>query len=428
MLRLPRSRKVRLGLAAVAGALVGFLALNFGGPEKQVEWQVEHSQGIDSPQFHREMSVLLGPPMVDGNTVEALQNGDEIFPAMLAAIRSARHSVTFETYIYWSGRIGREFSEALAGRARAGVPVKVMVDWFGSQKMDAELLQTMEDAGVEIERFHPLAWYTLSRMNNRTHRKLLVVDGHIGFTGGVGIADLWLGDAQDPQHWRDVHFRIEGPVVTQMQASFADNWIKTTGRVLQGEEFFPSVRPVGNITAQVFSSSPEGGADSMRLMYLLAIAAADSSIDLAASYFVPDDLTTESLISAMQRGVRLRIVLPGPHTDAEIVASASSAEWGRLLEEGAEIYEYQPTMYHAKVMVVDGYMVSVGSTNFDNRSFALNAEANLNVYDRAFAAHMTEVFEQDIAESTQMTLQQWRDRPWSERITEQFSNMLRSQL
>ena len=423
-----RNRKVQLLLAALAGAVLAFLALNFAPPEKQVEWQLPHEEGITSPQFRREMSVLLGPPMVEGNQVQALQNGDEIFPAMLEAIRAAERSISFETYIYWSGSIGEEFSDALSERARAGVPVKVMIDWFGSQKMDESMLSAMEDAGVEVERFHPLAWYSMSRMNNRTHRKLLVVDGRIGFTGGVGIGDVWLGDAQDPDHWRDVHFRVEGPVVTQMQASFADNWIKTTGRVLKGDEWFPPVPAAGGMPAQMFSSSPDGGADSMRLMYMLAIAAANESIDIAASYFVPDELTTRTMASALERGVRLRIILPGPHTDAEIVNTASKSGWGPLLEAGAEIHEYQPTMFHNKVMVVDGYMVSVGSTNFDNRSFALNAEANLNVYDREFAAEMTRVFEQDLAESRQITLEQWRNRPWSERIREPFVNMLRSQL
>jgi cardiolipin synthase len=232
------------------------------------------------------MGVMLGPQIVDGNRFDALLNGDQIFPSMLKAIRGAQKTVTFETYIYWSEAIGKEFADALSERARAGVKVHVLIDWVGSSKMDQSYLATMKQAGVEVEKYHPLRWYNLGRMNNRTHRKLLIVDGRVGFTGGVGIAGQWTGNAQDQEHWRDSHFRVEGPVVAQMQAVLLDNWTKTTGKVLHGPDYFPALEPAGTGRAQMFSSSPTGGSESMHLMYLLAITAAQRSIHLSSSYFV----------------------------------------------------------------------------------------------------------------------------------------------
>jgi cardiolipin synthase len=425
------SRK-RIVVSAVVGAvtaiLITIITLNFIQPERRIQQQVEHKYTTADAEFRHELSTLLGPPILDGNRVENFENGDQIFPAMLAAVRGARRSINFETYIYWTGDIGREFADALIERSHAKIPVHVLVDWVGSQKMDPVLIDRMEKAGIRVERYHPLHWYHLIRMNNRTHRKLLVVDGRIGFTGGVGIADIWAGHAQDPQHWRDSHYRIEGPAVAQMQAAFMDNWIKTTGRVLRGEEYFPALERRGDASGQVFTSSPSGGADSMLLMYLMAISSSVRSIDLAASYFVPDELTTQALIDALKRGVRVRVIVPGEHIDTEVVRKASRAGWGPLLAAGAQIHEYTPTMFHCKMLIVDGLLVSVGSTNFDTRSFRLNDEANLNVYDAAFASQVTAVFEQDLARTRQVSLKQWRERPMTEKILENAAAAFSSQL
>jgi cardiolipin synthase A/B len=276
----------------------------------------------------------------------------------------------------------------------------------------------MKAAGVQVELFHPLRWYNLGRMNNRTHRKLLIVDGSVGFTGGVGIAPAWTGNAQDPQHWRDSHYRVEGPVVAQMQSVMLDNWSKTTGKVLHGAEYFPPLNAVGEESAQMFASSPSGGAESMLMMYLLAITAATRSIDISSAYFVPDDVTRKALVQAVKRGVKVRIITPGKHMDAETVRRASRGLWGDLLAVGVEMYEYQPTMYHCKVMIVDGLMASVGSTNFDVRSFRLNDEANLNIYDTAFASRQTRVFEADLKLSRRITLEAWKTRPLTDRLHE----------
>jgi cardiolipin synthase len=256
-------------LTSAVTVLLALVAWNFARPEKQLERQITHRYAIADEAFRREMSVLLGPTIVGGNDIRALQNGDEIFPEILAAVRGALRSITFETYIYWSGKIGTELAEALAERARAGVAVHVQVDWAGSQRMEPQLLETMQEAGVQVYRYRPLRWYNLGRINNRTHRKLLVVDGRIAFTGGVGIADQWAGNAQDPEHWRDIHFRLEGPAAAQFQAAFNDNWIKSTGKVLNGDAYFPALSAAGPVSAQVFMSSPAGGSASMHLMYLM---------------------------------------------------------------------------------------------------------------------------------------------------------------
>ena len=412
--------------AVVLGLLL--LAFNLTGGEKKIERRIERLYALQDPRFSRELGVLLGPALVGGNAVKVLLNGDEIFPPMLAAIRSAKTSINFETYIYWSGEIGQQFADALAAQARKGVKVNVLLDWVGSAKVDEALVKDLLAAGVEIRKFHPPHWSHLGRLNNRTHRKLLVVDGRIAFTGGVGIAPQWTGRAQDPEHWRDTHFQVEGPVVGQMQAVFLDNWIKVTGHVLHGEDYFPALTAVGDGLAQMFSSSPSGGSESMQLMYLLAITAATHSIDLSAAYFVPDDLTLNALVEAIKRGVKLRVVVPGKHIDSDAVRSASKARWGPLLSQGALIAEFEPTMYHCKVMIVDGLLVSVGSTNFDNRSFRLNDEATLNIFDAGFANLQTRIFENDLRLSKPVTFAQWQARPLTEKISESLASLLRSQL
>jgi cardiolipin synthase A/B len=407
---------------------IGLVVLNFSVGEKNVDHKLPRLYSTQDPQFRRAMGALLGPPVVTGNTSHELINGDQIFPAMLQAIRSAQRSITFETYIYWSGEIGKEFADALSERSKAGVKIHVLLDWVGSAKIDQSFLDEMSGAGVQIRKFHKPHWYNLARLNNRTHRKLLVVDGKVGFTGGVGIAPKWTGHGQDAEHWRDSHYRIEGPVAAQMQAVFMENWLKVTGEVMHGEAYFPPIPAVGNADAQVFSSSPSGGSETMQLMYHLSLTAADRSVDLSSAYFVPDELTSQVLVDALKRGVKLRIIVPGAITDSETVRSASRAAWGPLLQAGARIFEYQPTMYHCKVMIVDRSLVSVGSTNFDNRSFQLNDEANLNIYDAAFAERQTAVFEDDLRHAREITYEQWLNRPLSEKFTEKLASVLGSQL
>ncbi|MGJ7916505.1 phospholipase D-like domain-containing protein [Massilia sp. LXY-6] len=415
-------------ITCISTLVAGLLALNFMPNEKQIDTQLTRQYDTNDPQFRRSLGVLLGPPLVEGNKVEALINGDQIFPAMLKAIREAEKTITFETYIYWSGSIGREFTEALAERARAGVKVHVLLDWIGSMKIDDASMDQMRRAGVQLHRYHKPVWWKLARLNNRTHRKLLVVDGRIGFTGGVGIADKWRGNAQDAEHWRDTHFRVEGPVVGQMQAVFNDNWTKATGTVLDGEAYFPALKHEGDSPAQMFSSSITGGSESMHLMYLLAITAARHTIHLSNAYFVPDELAVKALVAAAKRGVDVRIITPGKIIDSDVVRAASRDQWGTLLAAGVKMAEFQPTMYHVKSLVVDSLLVSVGSTNFDNRSFGLNDEANLNVLDADFAKQQEAIFEDDWRHARPVSLQQWQHRPWHDKAAGKMADLIGAQL
>ena len=426
---LKRQRKLWIVLATfVATALGVLLVANLSLGDKRVEEHVETLYTVADAQFRRNMDVMLGPPLLGGNRVQALLNGDQIFGDMLKAIRGAQKTITFESYIYWSGEVGAQFTQALAERARAGVKVHVLFDALGSGKIDDNAVKDMKAAGVEVERYNPWRWNTLARINNRTHRKIMVVDGRIGYTGGAGIADEWSGNAQDPDHWRDTHFRLEGPAVAQMQAAFLENWIEVTGNVLHGEAYFPELGKAGSQVAQFIVTSPGGGSESMQLMYLVSIAAAAKSIKLSAAYFVPDEVEIRALVAAQKRGVKVQVIVPGQQTDSPAVRRASRSTWGELLRAGVEIYEYQPTFFHCKVMVVDDLWVSVGSTNFDSRSFSVNDEANLNVYDRDFAAAQARIFEDDLKRSRRISYEEWSSRPWTEKALEKTLGLFRSQL
>ena len=409
-------------------AVTIIILLNFITAEKKIQAKLTSLYKVSDTQYSRSVSALLGPPFVYGNDIQALINGKEIFPSMLAAIKDARETITFETFIYWADSIGEDFANALGERALAGVKVHVLLDWLGSAKMEETQLNKMLDAGVQVQRYHKPHGVHLARLNNRTHRKLLIVDGKLGFTGGVGIADQWRGNASNENEWRDSHFKVSGPVVGQMQAVFMDNWIKAQGEVLHGQLYFPELKPTAEVKAQMFSSSASGGSDSMQLMYMMSITAASKSIEISSAYFVPDQLSIETLIKAANRGVKIRIIVPGKHIDTELVRKASKASWGELLKSKIEIAEYQPTMYHCKIFIADSLLVSVGSTNFDNRSFRINDEANLNILDEAFALAQQKIFEEDWSNARQITYKEWLNRPVQEKVLERFAKLFQSQL
>jgi cardiolipin synthase len=425
---MPFKKGTKVFLVLLAIAIVVVLVFYDFASDKALEKEIVCEYGVHDPEFVRVMNYVLGPSIVDGGKIETLLNGDEVFPAMLKAINEAKKTITFETYIYWSGKVGREFTDALSKKAREGLKVHVLLDWVGSGKMQKDLLEEMESAGVQVVRYHEVSWYTLQKLNNRTHRKIMIVDGKVGFTGGIGVADHWLGDAQSKEHWRDTHYRFEGPSVEQMQSVFNENWIELRGELLHGNDYFPAVEKAGNLKTQVFKSSPEDGSESARLMYLLSIAAARKNILMSNAYFVPDDLSVKHLVSAAKRGVKIQIIAPGAITDTSFVRSASRSRWGELLKAGVEFYEYQPTMFHCKVMTVDDIWSSVGSTNFDNRSFRLNDEVNLNVYDVDFAREQNEIFKQDLAKSRKITYEEWKNRPFMEKFKEWAAGLLRHQL
>jgi cardiolipin synthase len=369
---------------------------------KQVRQEIAPLYSASSPEFRQSAGSLLGPNFVAGNNITALVNGNQIFPAMLSAIRSAKRSINFETYVFWDGQIAREFTEALAERARAGIKVNAIFDAQGTNKMGMENLARLRGAGVDLVKYHSIFWLDVRRYNNRSHRKLLIIDGKIAFVGGVGIADLWTGNADSPQHWRDNHYKVTGPVVAQLQAIFMANWLKTRGTVLHGTDYFPPLASTGSYLAQALRSSARN--TNLDLMYLLALASARNTLRIENAYFLPDDLTRKELISAAKRGVKVEIVVPGKHIDQKLVRAASKRHWPTLTEAGVKIYEYQPTMVHVKLMIVDDIFVSVGSGNFDNRSTRLNDEANLDVLNRGFAAQQIRLFEMDKRQSREVTV------------------------
>jgi cardiolipin synthase len=422
---------------------VSWLAIGCSGPlirnipmlrPEDPHFQIEQTSPVRSLQFRRDVGYLLGPQIEDGNHVETLLNGDQIFPAMLEAIRGAKRSITLETFVYWKGEIGNQFADALAERARAGVATHVVIDWFGSLQIDPNDRERMKNAGVELSLYHALPWYNplrwklLLKIEQRTHRKILVVDGAIGFTGGAGIADIWTGNGHSPDHWRDTHFRLTGPAVSQLQSAFVDNWLETGGQLLHGDAYFPELAPTGTQRAQVFKGSPQEATENIELMYRLAIESARRSIKLSSAYFVPNPGTIKALEQAARRGVSVQIIVPGKYQDSALIKAASPALWGDLLRAGVEIYRYVPTMFHCKVLIVDDAFASLGSTNFDNRSFQLNDEVNLNVFDEPFAAEQARIFEQDLQRSEPFTYEDWKNRSWEQKAVGWIARPFRREL
>ncbi len=424
-----RVGKILFFIAAMAvGAIATLLVINLTPETAIVRKIVPHTFASTDEQFQRTMAGYSNGAIPGGNAVQTLVNGDEIFPSMLAEINAARSTITFETYIYWSGEVGYEFARALAAKAREGVDVRVLIDWVGSLPFDEDLIRIMTDAGVQFVRFRPVHWYTLDRVNNRTHRKLLVVDGRVAFTGGVGIADKWKGDARNPDEWRDTHYHVTGPVVAAFQAGFAENWLEATGDTLMGAGFYPSLEATGDLDAQFVLSSQPNGSQNMELMFLTAIASAERRIRIGMAYFVPDEIALAQILDARRRGVEVEVIVPNHLTDVPVVRKASRHFWGDLLAAGVRIQEYQPTMYHPKVLIVDDVWTSFGSTNFDERSLRLNDEASLNVYGADFTATQIDVFEEDLRRSREITLQEWQARPLTEKVTDWLASTLRSQL
>ena len=393
-----------------------------------MRYHMRHQFAVEDLAFLQTMHALTGAPLSEGNHVEILRNGVQIFPSMLAAIRGAKKTINMEFYIYWDGEVSRQFAEALAERARAGVAVKIVLDAVGSAEMSQSMIDFLTRNGIDLEWYHPLRWYTLSRFNHRTHRKLLIVDGAIGFSGGVGIADDWLGDADAEHHWRETVARVEGPVVAQMQFAFLDNWIKSRGELLTGLAYFPALEKKGDHLTQVIKSSPTEGSSTVKLMYVISIVSARKSIYISNAYFVPDRDVRRALEGAVRRGVDIRVIVPGEFSDVPLVRQASRWHYDLLLRRGIRIYEYKPTMMHAKTMVVDGLWTTIGSSNFDDRSFRLNDEVNVNIYDQGIAARMEAMFLEDLAKSEEITLRKWFRRPWLDRVKEQVAERLRPQL
>ncbi len=384
---------------------------------------------VGSAEFLRATEAITMAPITHGNEIELLINGDEIFPAMLETMRGARRSLNFLSYLYWSGDIGSEIASALCDRAHAGVEVNVLLDAVGSVRMDRDLVRKMDDSGVTFAYFRPPKPYAVRRLNNRTHRKLLIADGEVGMVGGVGIADQWTGDAQDPDHWRDTHTRVRGPIVRGLQGAFAENWLEATGDVLVGERYLPELQPLGdNAAMQVVRSTATVGDTNIEALYFLAIECAREALHLTSAYFAPRPAFVEALTDAAQRGVDVRVLVPGPHTDKEFVRQAGRATYEELLEGGVRIFEFCPTMIHAKTLAIDGVWSSVGSVNFDNRSFQLQDEVTLCICSRDFAGRLEAQFSRDLERSGEIDLGRWNGRTPGARAKEGLTKLARREL
>jgi cardiolipin synthase len=384
---------------------------------------VQSAYSAEDPKFPSYAAAIAGSPLTRGGRFEVLTNGVQIMPAMLAAIEQARERIVFETYVFTDGTYARQFSGALAAAARRGVRVYLLLDALGAKGLGDENERTMKEAGVSVAWFNPLSFRHVEEINGRTHRKILVIDGAVGFTGGVGVADYWAGNADAPDHWRDTQIRVEGPPLRFLEACFFENWIESAGVVMpvvsEIQDLKDDVPETAMLSVPVWSS-PVGGHNGVKKLYLLSLGAARKTIDLQTPYFVMDGSTKWSLLQAAGRGVRVRLLVEGDTTDAKPVKYASRSGYEDLLAAGIEIYEYQPTMMHAKAMIVDGIWSIIGSSNLDNRSMELNDENNIGIADRAFAARLLQDFEVDLTRSTRINLEQWRDRPRLEKIRERF--------
>ena len=415
-------------LSALVGYVVAVTLAKSSAPPEPV-YNLPHDFRVTEATFLP--SALPSSQMTAGNRIEILENGVGIFPAMLQAIASAKKTVNFEAYIFWSGEVGTRFRDAFVERASHGVQVRILLDAVGStgRKLKGSDVDAMKAAGVRVEFFHSKKPWKIWTVNHRNHRRVLVVDGTIGFTGGVGFADEWAGDADSPEHWRDTQVRVDGPAVRGLQRAFQENWSEATREALVGDEFFPALPAAGPVAAVVVPSSPLSAMSGARRVYAISLAAAAKDVWIANSYFVPDDETALLLVEAAKRGVDVRVIVPGDkHNDVPATKVAGRATYGPLLAGGVKIFEYEPTMFHLKTMVVDGIFSTVGSANFDNRSFQLNEEVNLFVYDKSFAAEMRERFQRDLAKCRPYTLEMWKARPLPKRLTEWIVTPFRSEL
>jgi cardiolipin synthase A/B len=400
----------------VAAAVV---ALGLMLAQDQVTLRTRSAVSAEDSQHPDYVASLVGTELSRGNTFEVLANGDKIFPAMLAAINGARRRISFETYIYDTGQIASQFTKALEEAARRGVKVNVVVDAVGASSMEKEHLERLRQAGCHVAQFNSPAWYSIEEINYRTHRKILVIDGEIAFTGGVGVADHWLGNADSKEHWRDTQVQVRGPIVRMMEAAFYENFLEADGTMAPILD--PPPPPLGvQGEALVVRSSPSGGSNDLKRLYLLAIAAAKRTIDITTPYFVTDESTLWSLEDAVGRGVKIRILMEGDLTDAMPVKYASRRMYERLLRQGIELHEYQPTMMHTKALVVDGIWSIFGSANFDNRSLELNDEMNIAVNSQALARRFLADLEQDLKSSRRITLEEWQRRPLMDKARERF--------
>jgi cardiolipin synthase A/B len=411
----------------LAGAVIAMLAfmLTHRRRTPYLHLQLDELPPLDASV--QSLAVLTGGAVHEGNRCSVLQNG-ALFPAMLADIRAARHTVHLETFVWTAGEVERQFVDVLCCKAREAVKVRLLIDALGGSGATGAQLQRLREAGVELNEYCRPAWWNLRRFNHRTHRKILIVDGTIGYTFGHGIADQWLGDGEDEDHWRDTAVRLEGPVASALQSVFLENWIEETSCVPAGEGCYPGPEPKGDVAAHVVSSASEEVGSKVALLYTVAIASARKEVIIQNPYFAPDDGVCELFAKMVERGVAVHLMVPGRKTDSPFVRVAGSYLYRSLLEAGVRMYEFEPTLPHQKIVIVDRIWSHVGSTNFDARSLALNEEVGVGILDRGTAEELRAAFVADLQRSSELQLERWRRRPLLARGYSWLAYQLHSQL
>ncbi len=422
---------VRVPLAAVIGGVVAilFLGILLWSAKRKPDKTLQVTEPGELRALLPSLAGLTHSTMESGNAMQVLQNGDMFFPALFRDIQAARESVHIESFIWYDGKIARQLAKILAEKGRQGVEVRVLVDASGGRQLKGEVKEMLERAGVQIAHFHPLRFGNLARLNNRDHRKLMIIDGRIGYIGGFCIADEWGGNARHRKEYRDTGLRITGPIVNRLQAAFAENWIEETGFIPAGDKYFPKIPPAGPTAAHLAYTSPEGTVSSVQILYYLAIKAARREILIQNPYLLPDTAGIQALEEAVKRGVDVRIMVPSDDaTDSPVVQHASHHHFGTLLQRGVKIYEYDKTLLHQKVMVVDGLWSAVGSTNFDERSFELNDEVSIGVVDPAIAAQLRAAFIADLRHAKERKFEEWKNRSLWHKTVDGVAYLGRSQL
>ncbi|HUQ62853.1 MAG TPA: phospholipase D-like domain-containing protein [Acidimicrobiales bacterium] len=414
------------GAGITAAGLIAYQALKHRQTTRE-RFQIQDAPAPGSPEFSRLVSAMTSAPLRYGNRIEILRNGPTL-DSMIETLYQAKHTIDLSSYIYWPGEAAERFSEALIDRAKAGVEVNVVLDGYGSAKLDKSHRNRLEQGGVNVAIFRPVTWLNMKKLNNRMHRRILIVDGTVGFSGGVGIADVWTGNAQDPEHWRETHVRIEGPAVLDLVGAFLENWAEASGVLLTGEHIVENESFDDGVPLQVTKSTPIGGPTAASQLFYAAIVGARNRLWLTTAYFAPDEAFEDALCDAARRGVEIRILVNGREVDKEIALRAARRSYSRLLEAGVQIFEYDQTMLHAKVLLVDDDWANIGSGNFDSRSFDLDLELNVAILDKGAVNELSEHFLEDLEVSREIELQAWRKRPLRSRAYEHATDLVRQSL
>lgn len=414
-------------LVVMAAAIVGLSMVLWGIlRERKARVRIPNIDNLE--EALGSIAGMTQSTIVGGNSVEVLQNGDGFFPRLFKDIKEARETIHYESYVWWDGDICGKFAEALSAKAREGLEVRLQLDALGGSKIKKEYIRMMKEAGVHLSFYRPFHLSEIGMLNTRTHRKMAVIDARIAYLFGHGIAKEWTGDAQDHEHWRDTAVRLQGPVVNSVQSVFADNWVEQTEEVLIGPKYFPEQKDAGDIRVHVSGSSPKGGVSTLELMFKLTVATAQRELLIQNPYFIPDSAICKLLSLAVERGVDVRIMVPGPHTDSKLVRHAGHRYFGELLEKGVRIFEYQKTLIHQKVIIVDGLWSHVGSTNLDDRSFDINDEVSMGIIDEGIADQLRCAFWQDLESCIELKAEVWHRRPFWHRTMDWLCYQLKEQL